>query len=83
MNTLIMESNKTIQMKIMDANFDLVEIMKKYANGMDCVSSVVFDNGRIIPARKLQPMLVCLSPRKHWFEVSSKYNIQNKSSVSI
>jgi len=57
MNILIMEFNKTIQMRIMDADFDLVETMKKYANGMDYVSSVVFDNGRIIPARKLQPMV--------------------------
>jgi hypothetical protein len=52
-----MESTKTIPLKIMDTDFDLVETMKKYANGMDYVSSVVFDNGRIIPARKLQPMV--------------------------
>ncbi len=29
MNKLIMESTKIIQMKIMDAGFDLVETMKK------------------------------------------------------
>src|SRR5271157_3398323 len=41
----------------MDDDFDLVETMKKYANGMNYVSSVVFDNGKIISARKLLPMV--------------------------
>ncbi len=40
----------------MDSDFDLAETMKKYANGMNSFSSVVFDNERIIPARKLQPV---------------------------
>ena len=53
MNIFIMESTKTIQFKIMDIDFDLVETLKKYAYGMNYVSSVVFDNGKIIPARKL------------------------------
>ncbi len=30
-----MKSTKTIPLKIMDADFDLVETMKKYANGMN------------------------------------------------
>ena len=50
---LIMESTKTIQLKIKDVEFDLVETLKKYAYEMNYVSSVVFDNGRNIPARKL------------------------------
>jgi len=54
---LIMDSTKTIQLKIQDADFDLVETTKKYANGMNYVSSVVFDNGIIILARKLRPMV--------------------------
>ena len=44
MNMLIMESTKTTPLEIMDTDFDLVETMKKYANGMNYVSSVVFDN---------------------------------------
>jgi len=54
---IIMESTKTTPLEIMDTNFDLVEAMKKYANLINYVSSVVFDNWRIIPARKLQPMV--------------------------
>ena len=38
-----MESTKTIQLKIMDVDFDLVETMKKYAHGMNYASSVVFE----------------------------------------
>jgi len=56
-NKLLMESTKTIPLKIRDVDFDLAETMKKYAHGMNYASSVVFDNGRIIPARKLQPMV--------------------------
>ncbi len=37
----------------MDSDFDLIYTMIKNENEMDRVSSVVFDNGRIIPARKL------------------------------
>jgi len=44
-------------LKIIDTDFDLVETKKKYANGMNYVSSVVFDNGRDIPVRKLQPLV--------------------------
>jgi hypothetical protein len=53
MSILVIESTKTIPLKIMDTYFDLVETLKKYAYGMNYVSSVVFDNGRNIPARKL------------------------------
>jgi putative transposase len=56
-NILLIESTKTIQLKIKNADFDLVETMKKYANGINYVSSMVFDNDIIIPARKLQPMV--------------------------
>ncbi len=56
-NILLIESTKTIQLKIKDADFDLVETMKKYANEMNYVSSMVFDNDIIIPARKLRPMV--------------------------
>ena len=44
MNILVMESTKTIPLEIIDTDFDLVETKKKYANGMNYVSSVVFDN---------------------------------------
>lgn len=64
----------------MDSDFDLLETMKKYANGMNYVSSVVFDNGKIISARKLLPMVYahlrgniglnyqvsCNNPRSCW-----------------
>jgi predicted transposase len=52
-----MESTRTIQLKIVDPDFDLVETIKKYAQGMNYVSEIVFDNGKIIPARKLQPLV--------------------------
>ncbi|RPJ76681.1 MAG: transposase [Alphaproteobacteria bacterium] len=52
-----MESTKTIQLKILSADFDLVETMQKYSKGMNYVSGVVFENGKVIPARKLQPMV--------------------------
>jgi hypothetical protein len=39
-----MESTKTIQLKIKDVNFYLVEKMVKCANGINYVSSVVCDN---------------------------------------
>jgi len=53
----IVESTKTIQLKILSADFDLVETMQKYSKGMNYVSGVVFENGKVIPARKLQPMV--------------------------
>ncbi|WP_269852214.1 hypothetical protein [Methanosarcina horonobensis] len=49
-----MESTKTIQLKIIDVDNDLVETMQKYSEGMNYVSEVVFQNGKVIPARKLQ-----------------------------
>lgn len=52
-----MESTKTIQLKIIDVDNDLVETMKKYSEGMNCVSEVVFQNGKVIPARKLQGLV--------------------------
>ena len=52
-----MESTKTIQLKILNPDFDLVETMQKYAKGMNYVSEIVFENGKVIPARKLQPMV--------------------------
>lgn len=52
-----MESIKTIQLKILNPDFDLVETMKKYSKGMNYVSAIVFENGKVIPARKLQPMV--------------------------
>ncbi|AGB48357.1 transposase, IS605 OrfB family, central region [Methanomethylovorans hollandica DSM 15978] len=52
-----MESTRTIQLKIVDPDFDLVETIKKYAQGMNYVSEIVFDNEKVIPARKLQPLV--------------------------
>ncbi len=52
-----MESTKTVQLKILNPDFDLVETMQKYSKGMNYVSNIVFENGRVIPARKLQPMV--------------------------
>lgn len=52
-----MESTKTIQLKIIDVDNDLVETMKKYSEGMNYVSEVVFQNGKVIPARKLQGLV--------------------------
>jgi len=52
-----MESTKTIQLKILNPDFDLVETMQKYSKGMNYVSGVVFENGKVIPARKLQPQV--------------------------
>jgi IS605 OrfB family transposase len=52
-----MESTKTVKLKILNPDFDLVETMQKYSKGMNYVSNIVFDNGKVIPARKLQPMV--------------------------
>ena len=52
MNELVTKSTKKIPLKIIDADFDLVGTMKKYPNGINYVSSVVYDNRRFIPARK-------------------------------
>ena len=52
-----MKSTKTIQLKIIDVDNDLVETMKKYSEGMNYVSEVVFQNGKVIPARKLQGLV--------------------------
>jgi IS605 OrfB family transposase len=52
-----MESTKTIQLKIIDVDNDLVETMKKYSEGMNYVSEAVFQNGKVIPARKLQGLV--------------------------
>jgi len=52
-----MESTKTIQLKIIDVDDDLVETMQKYSEGMNYVSEVVFQNGKVIPARKLQGLV--------------------------
>jgi putative transposase len=52
-----MESTRTIKLKILNPDFDLVETMQKYTKGMNYVSNIVFDNGKVIPARKLQPMV--------------------------
>jgi hypothetical protein len=41
----------------MDTDFDLIETINKYANRMSYVSSVVFENGSIISARKLLSMV--------------------------
>lgn len=57
MNILLLKSTKTIPLKIIDADFDLVATMKKYANGMNEIFIVILDNGRIIPARTLQPLV--------------------------
>jgi putative transposase len=51
------ESTKTVKLKILNPDFDLVETMQKYSKGMNYVSSIVFENGKVIPARKLQPMV--------------------------
>ena len=53
----VVESTKTIQLKILNPDFDLVETMQKYSKGMNYVSAIVFENGKVIPARKLQPMV--------------------------
>lgn len=52
-----MESTKTIQIKILNPDFELVETMQKYSDGMNYVSEVVFQNGKVIPAMKLQKMV--------------------------
>ena len=52
-----MESTKTIQLKIIDVDDDLVETMQKYSEGMNYVSEVVFQNQKVIPARKLQGLV--------------------------
>lgn len=52
-----MESIKTLQLKILNPDFALVETMQKYSKGMNYTSEIVFKNGKIIPARKLQPMV--------------------------
>ena len=52
-----MESTKTIQLKILDVDNDLVETMQKYTEGMNYVSEVVFQNKKVIPARKLQGLV--------------------------
>jgi len=70
-----MESTKTIPLKIIDADFDLVETMKKYANGMNYVSSLILDNGRIIPARKLQPMVYAYLREKIGLKFQASCNI--------
>ena len=75
MNMLIMDSTKTIQLKIQDADFDLVETTKKYANGMNYVSSMVFDNGIIIPARKLQLMFYAYLRENIGLKFQVSYNI--------
>jgi hypothetical protein len=53
-----MKSTKTIPLEIMDTDPDSVEAIKKCANLINYdVSGVILDNGRIIPARKLRPMV--------------------------
>lgn len=52
-----MESTKTIQLRILDVDSDLVETMQKYSEGMNYVSEVIYKNDRVIPARKLQGMV--------------------------
>jgi hypothetical protein len=52
-----MESTKTVKLKILNPDFALVETMEKYSKGMNYVSGVVFENGKVIPARKLQPLV--------------------------
>jgi putative transposase len=52
-----MESTKTIQLKILNIDNDLVETMQKYSEGMNYVSEVVFQNQKVIPARKLQGLV--------------------------
>lgn len=53
-------STKTIQLKLIDVDFDLFATMKKYANGMNYVSSMVLENGKLISDRKLQLMIYAL-----------------------
>jgi len=50
-------NTRTIKLKILNPDFDLVETMQKYTKGMNYVSNIVFENGKVIPARKLQPMV--------------------------
>jgi len=45
---------KTIILKIANPDKDLVETMQKYSDGMNYASEFVFDNGKPIPAMKLQ-----------------------------
>lgn len=52
-----MESTKTIQLKILNIDNDIVETMQKYSEGMNYVSEVVFQNQKVIPARKLQGLV--------------------------
>jgi len=75
MNMLIMGSTKKIQLETIDAEVDLVETMKKYANGINYVSSVIFDNGRIIPARKLQLMVYAYLRESIGLKFQMSYNI--------
>ena len=52
-----MESTKTLKLQLLNPDFDLVETMQKYSKGMNYVSEIVYNNGKIIPAKKLQPMV--------------------------
>ena len=47
---------KTIILKLKTKDNDLGEAIDKYTEGMNYVSNVVFENGKPIPVRKLQPM---------------------------
>ena len=70
-----MESTKTVQLKILNPDFDLVETMQKYSKGMNYVSNIVFENGRVIPARKLQPMV--------YSYLREKINLKSQVSCNI
>lgn len=52
-----METTRTIKLKILNPDYALVETMQKYAKGMNYVSNIVYDYGKSIAARKLQPMV--------------------------
>lgn len=45
---------KTVILKIANPDNDLVETMKKYSDGMNYASEIVFDKGKPIAAMKLQ-----------------------------
>ena len=47
---------KTVILKIKNPNKALQQTIDRYTEGMNYVGKVVFDNGKPIPVRKLQPM---------------------------
>lgn len=54
LTTRIGVSHKTLILKLANPDEDLVNTMQSYAEGMNYVSKIVFENGKVIAARRLQ-----------------------------